>query len=101
MYSDNVISLCYISNQNDKTTQLCRIADYHNGEFEAYAYDSTYDFRGTERDILYGYTRDISGGLGTIAVYDWSAYQDTMTNIWPIVKERIEFLKYKVVENHA
>lgn len=82
MYSDNVVSLCYVSSQNDKTTQLCRIADYHNGGFEAYTYDSTYDFRGTERDLLYGYRRDISGGIGTIAVYDWSAYQDAMTNEW-------------------
>lgn len=82
MYSDNVVSLCYISSQNDKTTQLCRIADYHNGSFEAYTYDSTYDFCGTERDLLYGYTRDISGGVGTIAVYDWSVYQDTMTSEW-------------------
>ena len=82
MYSDNVVSLCYISSQNDKTTQLCRIADYHNGGFESYTYDSTYDFRGTERDLLYGQTRDISGSVGTIAVYDWSAYQDTLTNEW-------------------
>ena len=82
MYSDNVVSLCYISSQNEKTTQLCRIADYHNGGFEAYTYDSTYDFHGTERDLLYGHTRDISGGTGTIAVYDWSAYQDAMTNEW-------------------
>lgn len=82
MYSDNIVSLCYISSQNDKTTQLCRIADYHNGGFEAYTYDSTYDFRGTERDLLYGHTRDFSGGVGTIAVFDWSAYQDSMTNEW-------------------
>lgn len=82
MYSDNVVSLCYISSQNDKTTQLCRIADYHNGGFEAYTYDSTYDFRGTERDLLYGHTRDISDGVGTIAVYDWAAHQDVMTNEW-------------------
>lgn len=82
MYSDNVVSLCYISSRNDKTTQLCRIADYHDGRFEAYTYDSAYDFHGNERDVLYGYAKDIPGGIGTIAVYDWSAYQDTATNEW-------------------
>lgn len=83
MLSDNVIvSLCYVSSQNDYTTQLCRIADYHNGKFEQYVYDSTYDFYETERDILYGSSRDISGSVGSVSVYAWSAYLDSNTNEW-------------------
>ena len=81
MYHDSIVSLCFVSKQNDKTTELCRIADFYNDGFEPYKYDSTYDFYGTERDLIYGARKDISGEIGSISVYIWSAHQDS-NNEW-------------------
>lgn len=81
MYSDRIISLCYVSKQSDKTKELCRIADFHNNGFESYVYDSTYDFYETERDLIYGARKDIAGEVGSISVYEWSAYRDN-NNEW-------------------
>ncbi len=36
MADNTITSLCYVSDKNDKTTRLCRIADYINGHFEPY-----------------------------------------------------------------
>lgn len=81
MYPNSIVSLCFVSKQNDKTTELCRIADFYNDGFEPYKYDSTYDFYGTERDLIYGARKDISGEIGSISVYVWSAHQDS-NNEW-------------------
>ena len=52
--SDKIVSLCYVSKRGDKSTELCRIADWVDGNFEPYTYNTNTNFYDTERDLIYG-----------------------------------------------
>ena len=78
--SDKIISLCYVSKRNDKSMELCRIADLVDGDFVPYTYTG-YDFYDTDRDLIYGETVILQAELESIGVYEWSAYLSA-TNGW-------------------
>lgn len=75
MDSEWIDSLCYVSKQNDRTKELCRVADCRNGCFDAYAFDPNQDFYGTERDLVYGKLREISSAQGSFGMFSWRTYQ--------------------------
>ena len=77
---DKIISLCYVSKRNDKSTELCRIADYENGEFVPYRFTGT-DFYDTDRDLIYGSSTFLQVDQGSIGVFVWSVFR-TMNNEW-------------------
>ena len=79
--SDKIISLCYVSKRNDKTTELCRIADWIDGDFVPYVYNTGKDFYDTERDLIYGSTALLQAELDSIGVFEWSTYLST-SNVW-------------------
>ena len=72
--SDKIVSLCYVSKRGDKSTELCRIADWVDGNFEPYTYNTNTNFYDTERDLIYGLSSELQGELGSIGVYEWSVY---------------------------
>lgn len=82
--SDKIISLCYVSKRNSKSTELCRIADYVDGDFDPYFHESNTDFYGSERDLIYGSSSTVQGEIGTIALYEWWAYLNA-NNEWRTV----------------
>lgn len=79
MANKTITSLCYVHNKNEKTTLLCRIADYDpiTGGFIPYKYDPGRDFYDDDRDLLYGANYDVLAEEGEIAVFDWFAYCHT------------------------
>ena len=72
--SEKIISLCYVSKRNDKSTELCRFADLVNDEFVQYTFIPGNDFRDTERDLIYGPTAMLQAEVESIGVYEWSTY---------------------------
>ena len=72
MENNTIISLCYVGNKNDKTTELCRFADYIDGRFVPYAYDYNRDFYGEERDLIIGMSYDVLADVGEIGVLSGS-----------------------------
>ena len=90
MADNTITSLCYVSDKNDKTTRLCRIADYINGHFEPYEYDTERDFYGEDRDLLIGQNYDVQANVGEIAVFDWYAYMGAGNQWWTSVKRNNE-----------
>lgn len=83
MANKTITSLCYVHNKNDKTTLLCRIADYDpvSSSFIPYVYDPGRDFYENDRDLLYGANYEVLAEEGEIAVFDWFAYL-TSENQW-------------------
>ena len=79
--SDKIISLCYVSSKGEKTTELCRIADFHDGTFIPYYFNPLDEFYADERDLLYGSTAFLQVEEGSISVFEWSAYL-TGQNRW-------------------
>ena len=79
--NDKIVSLCYVNSKGDKTTELCRIADYIDGGFLPYRFDPSNEFYGEERDLLYGLTSFLQVDEGDIAVFEWSVYL-TEQNKW-------------------
>ena len=79
--SDKIISLCYVSSKADKTTELCRIADYIDGAFVPYYFEPGNEFYAENRDLLYGSTAFLQVEEGSIAVFEWSTYL-TAQNKW-------------------
>ena len=79
--SDKIISLCYVSKRNEKSTELCRIADLEDDAFVPYTYNTGTDFYETERDLIYGSTVMLQAELESIGVYEWSVYL-TATKEW-------------------
>ena len=69
--NNQITSLCYVSKRDERTTQVCRIADYENGRFVPYDLDPDAEFYGTERDILYFPNQIDATEIGAIGVYDW------------------------------
>ena len=72
--SDKIISLCYVSKRNDKSTELCRIADLIDGSFVPYSYSTGIDFYDTNRDLIYGSTSELQAEPESIGVFEWNAY---------------------------
>ncbi len=70
--TEKITSLCYVSKRDDRSTQLCRIADYSNGAFHPYTFAPGSGFSGTDRDILYFPSRTDAVNIGDIGVYEWS-----------------------------
>ena len=79
--SDKIISLCYVSSKADKTTELCRIADYIDGAFVPYYFEPGNEFYAENRDLLYGSTAFLQVEEGSISVFEWSTYL-TAQNKW-------------------
>ena len=79
--SDKIISLCYVSSKGDKTTELCRIADYIDGAFVPYYFEPGNEFYAENRDLLYGSTAFLQVEEGSISVFEWSTYL-TAQNKW-------------------
>ena len=78
---DKIISLCYVSKRNDKSTELCRIADLIDGDFVPYTYSTGIDFYDTNRDLIYGSTSELQAELESIGVFEWNAYLSA-SNEW-------------------
>ena len=103
MAENSIISLCYVSDKNDKTTRMCRVADYISGRFVPYVYDTSRDFFGEERDILIGQNYDVLAEIGEIAVFNWYAYKNGDNQWWTSVKRNNEIpsiMKYNQNENN-
>lgn len=81
MENNLITSLCYVYNKTDKTTLLCRIADYKNETFVPYPYDPNREFYGNDRDLLYGQNYEVLAEEGTIGIFDWYAYLNS-DNQW-------------------
>lgn len=79
--SDKIISLCYVSSKGERTTELCRIADYHEGSFLPYQFEPGNEFYDVERDLIYGSTAFLQVEEGSVAVFEWQAYL-TPQNKW-------------------
>lgn len=79
--SDKIISLCYVSSKADKTTELCRVADYVDGAFVPYHFEPRNEFYAENRDLLYGSTAFLQVEEGSISVFEWSTYL-TAQNKW-------------------
>ncbi len=73
---EKIISLCYVSKRNDKSTELCRIADYSQGNFVPYTYHPEAEFYGTDRDLLYGTSQSLPVKCGSVGVFEWSVFQN-------------------------
>lgn len=97
MADNTIISLCYVSDKNDKTTRMCRVADYINGRFVPYAYDTSRDFYGEERDILIGQNYDVLAEIGEVAVFNWYPYMSGDNQWWTNVKRNNEIPWSEVV----
>ena len=76
--TDKVTSLCYVSKRDDRSTQICRIADYTDGTLHPYIFTPGSEFTGTNRDILYFVSRTDPVSVGEIAMYEW--YVDTVND---------------------
>ena len=76
MITETILSLCYMNSQTEKSVQLYRLADLVDGEYIPYVFESAFGFFETERDIVWGSKKDLTGDIGSVGVYRWSAYQD-------------------------
>ena len=93
-----ITSLCYVHNKNDKTTVLCRFADYKDGTFVPFVYNSNQDFYGDDRDLLYGQNYEVLANEGEIAVFDWYAYLNS-DNQWRTYVKRNNDISWCEVQN--
>ena len=71
---NKIISLCYVGNKLEKTTEVCRFADYISGRFVPFTFDPNKEFYDDERDLLVGANNDIQAEEGEICVYEWFSY---------------------------
>ena len=76
MTTETIVSLCYMNSQTEKSVQLYRLADLVDEEYIPYVFESAFGFFETERDIVWGSKKDLTGEIGSVGVYRWSAYQD-------------------------
>lgn len=97
MENNTIISLCCVGNKNDKTTELCRFADYIDGRFVPYAYDYNRDFFGEERDLIIGMNYDILAEVGEIGVFEWFSYMNSDNQWRTSVKRNNEIPWYEVM----
>ena len=81
MADKTITSLCYVDSKSEKTTRLCRIADYVNGRFIPYSYNKDQDFFGENRDLLIGQNYEVLADEGEIAVFDWFSFMSS-DNQW-------------------
>ncbi len=106
MENNTIISLCMVGNKNDKTTELCRFADYIKGRFVPYTYNYNQDFFAEERDLLIGMNYDILADSEEIGVFEWFTYKSS-DNQWRTSVKRnqeipwCEVLHLDYVENPA
>ena len=95
--SNRIISLCCVSNRNDKTTELCRVADYEGGRFTPYIYDPRQSFYENERDLIYGPSPFIRAEVGSYGVFEWNAIYTGEGQWWTEVDRRDDISWVEVV----
>lgn len=80
--NESIISLCYAGNDNGKTLELCRIADFVDGHFTPYLVNRELEFYADQRDLIYESLNTLNAEPGSIAVYEWKVYLNDNGKWW-------------------
>ena len=92
-----IISLCYVKSIGARSTELCRIADYQDGEFLPYTFTPGNEFYAEERDLIYARTASLQVEEGSIGVYEWTTNYQAEQNKWFTETFKSEQSWYEVI----